>query len=367
MIGSTHHWLPEADVGRASSRLWAIAFCSYKSRFGEIPIAVRELFQILACVPMILLIRQIAGAWMVRALCWLSFLFAVDTVRSAVAAGAPIDQVILLSETLIGMVAAGWLVRNTWRSCRELAGQAAIPLLRLVASLFILIFAAGLVGGIIGYVRLVSLLVSGALEAAVTALLLYAFVRVTSGLVAFALRVWPLRALRMVQRHRDLLEKRAYHLLLLVAIVSWVLRYLDHIGLLEPALSFGKAVLAARLERGAISISMGDILAFFLTVWAAYVLSAFIRLVLEEDIYPRTRITPGRSYATSSLLHYVVLAVGFVTAIALLGVDLSKITVLAGAFGVGFGDSSIDFELRAWTDEVRERDSNPDRSGRRCV
>jgi hypothetical protein len=34
----------------------------------EIPIAVRELFQILACVPMIFLIRQIAGAWMVRAL-----------------------------------------------------------------------------------------------------------------------------------------------------------------------------------------------------------------------------------------------------------------------------------------------------------
>ncbi len=118
---------------------------------AEIPIAVRELFQILACVPMILLMRQIAGAWMVRALCWLSFLFAVDTVRSAVAAGAPIDQVILLSETLIGMVVAGWLLGNTRRSCRELAGQAGIPLLRLGASVFLLIFAAGLVGGIIGY------------------------------------------------------------------------------------------------------------------------------------------------------------------------------------------------------------------------
>ena len=120
---------------------------------AEIPIAVRELFQILACVPMIFLMRQIAGAWMVRALCWLSFLFAVDTVRSAVAAGAPIDQVILLSETLIGMVVAGWLLGNTWRSCRELPGQAGIPLLRLGASLFLLIFAAGLVGGIIGYVQ----------------------------------------------------------------------------------------------------------------------------------------------------------------------------------------------------------------------
>jgi potassium-dependent mechanosensitive channel len=129
----------------------------------------------------------------------------------------------------------------------------------------------------------------------------------------------------------------------LAALIGLVVRYLDHIGLLDPALSFGKTMLTSRLERGAMRISIGDILTFLLTVWAAYLLSAFIRFVLEEDVYPRTRITPGRSYATSSLLHYVVLALGFVTAIALLGVDLSKITALAGAFsvGIGFGLQSI--------------------------
>ena len=64
---------------------------------------------------------------------------------------------------------------------------------------------------------------------------------------------------------------------------------------------------------------------------------------LEEDVYPRARITPGRSYATSSLLYYVILAVGFVAVIGVLGVDLSKVTVLAGAFSVsiGFGLQSV--------------------------
>jgi potassium-dependent mechanosensitive channel len=155
--------------------------------------------------------------------------------------------------------------------------------------------------------------------------------------IASALRVWPLGALRMVRHHRHVLERRAYFFLLCAAIASWVLRYLDHVGFLGPALSFGKTILTSKLERGAISISIDDILTFLLTVWAAYLLSAFIRFVLEEDVYPRTRITPGRSYATSSLLHYVVLAVGLVAAIALMGVDLSKITVLAGAFSVGIG------------------------------
>ena len=128
-----------------------------------------------------------------------------------------------------------------------------------------------------------------------------------------------------------------------MAFASWVLRYLDHVGLLESALSLGQTVLAARLQRGALNISLGDVLAFLLTVWAAYLLSAFIRFVPEEDVYPRARVTPGGSYAASSLVHYVILALGFVVAIGVLGVDLSKDHVLAGAFsvGIGFGLQSV--------------------------
>jgi small-conductance mechanosensitive channel len=96
-------------------------------------------------------------------------------------------------------------------------------------------------------------------------------------------------------------------------------------------------LLSTRLEKGSISISIGDIGAFFLTVFGAYLLSRFLRFVLEEDIYPRTGIATGRSYAVSSLLNYTIIAVGFVLAIGFLGVDMTKMTVLAGAFGVGIG------------------------------
>jgi hypothetical protein len=179
-----------------------------------IPISVRELFQILACVPIILLIRPVAGAWALRGLYSLSFFFAMDTVRTAFAEGTPLDQAILLFEALAGILVSGWLLVNTWQARGELSGQAGLSILRLGASVFLPIFIVGLVGGIIGYVSLASLLVSGSLAAAITAPFLYASVLVVSGLVAFALRVWPLRTLRMVQHHRNILEKRVYRFLL---------------------------------------------------------------------------------------------------------------------------------------------------------
>jgi small-conductance mechanosensitive channel len=122
-----------------------------------------------------------------------------------------------------------------------------------------------------------------------------------------------------------------------VAVVAWLTRYLDYLGLFDPAWSAAQAFFSTRLERGSISTSVGDIGAFFLTLLAAYLLSAFIRFVLEEDVYSRARIATGQSYAVSSLLNYAILTVGFIVALGVLGMDLTKITVLAGAFGVGIG------------------------------
>src|SRR5262245_15220876 len=89
--------------------------------------------------------------------------------------------------------------------------------------------------------------------------------------------------------------------------------------------------------RGSIEISVGNIVEFLLTLWLAYVISAFIRFVLREDVFPRSHLTRGISYAISSLLNYVIVAFGLLLALGALGLDLTKVTVLAGAFGVGIG------------------------------
>ena len=69
----------------------------------------------------------------------------------------------------------------------------------------------------------------------------------------------------------------------------------------------------------------------------ASLFSAFVRFVLDEDVFPRLHLTRGKSYAITSILHYLILACGFTAALAVLGVDLGKLSVLTGALGVGIG------------------------------
>ena len=182
------------------------------------------------------------------------------------------------------------------------------------------------------------LLASGVLASARLALTLNAAVRVIVGMAAFALRVRPLGLLQMVHHQREVLERRTHHVLVWAAIIARVARTLDHVGLFQP----GDVLRASgpRREAGAgldPDHRRATSSEFVLTVWLAYLVSAFIRFVLREDVYPHTRLTRGMSYAISSLLNYVIIALGFLLALGALGLDLTKVTVLAGAFGVGIG------------------------------
>jgi potassium-dependent mechanosensitive channel len=309
---------------------------------SPVPITVKRLFRIAALVPIIVLTRRVVSPIVVPAIYALAILFATDTVRQAIASADLMGQGILVLEAIAGIVVLGWLcVYGAHRAARGL-GQTS-SLRRVVAAFSIFALAVGLVAAVFGYMRLARLTIPGVLVGGALALELYAAVQVATGLVAYAFRVWPLGLLNMVQHHGDLLERRIYKLFFWLAVAAWLTRYLDYVGLFDPAWSMVQAFLATRLERGSISTSVGDIVAFFLTVLAAYLLSAFIRFALEEDVYSRTRIATGQSYAVSSLLNYGILTIGFVVALGVLGMDLTKITVLASAFsvGIGFGLQSV--------------------------
>jgi small-conductance mechanosensitive channel len=338
-------WQTAGEAGSSALRVFQhpaaaallITLIIATSPFAQIPLTVREVFQIVELLPMLLLTRPVVAAPVVPGLYALGGLFTLDTVLQALAGTPRLGQVLLVGETLLGLRAAWWMLGHLRRAPGVTTRSSGVLVLRLGTWLFLLTCAAGLVVSSLGYGRLARLVTSGILAGGVVALTLAASVQVISGVLACAMRVWPLQALHLVQHHRDRLERRLSRVLVWIAMLGWVVRYLHYVGLLEPVLASGHAVLAAKLERGTISLSVGDVLAFGLTVLGAYLLSACLRFVLDEDVYPRMRIAPGQSYAVSSLLHYIILVFGFVVGLGLLGVDMTRMTVLVGAFGVGIG------------------------------
>lgn len=332
-----------AVIATVTDYPWAAAFIGSlliaTSPYSPAPPTIRNLFSLLALAAMIRLIKPVVDKRVIPGLYTLGFLLTIDTARHIFTGALFFDQAMVVLEALSGVAVLAWslVYGNLHRAFSQETGSARLHTFRAGAILVLIFLCAGFLAGILGYMRMARLLVSGILIGGAHALTLFVSVKILCAVTAFGLRVRPLRLLRMVQHHRDLLEHRTHRVLIWFAFVGWSIRVLDYVGMLQPVLSLAKTVLAVKLERGSISLSLEDILAFILTVWAAHLLSVFIRFVLQEDVYARKKVSQGIAYATSRLIHYLILAVGFVLGMGVLGVDLTKVTVLLGAFGVGIG------------------------------
>ena len=206
-----------------------------------------------------------------------------------------------------------------------------------------MVFGVAFVVGALGYVNLANLASSAVLRSAYVAIVLYAGIRIVDGLIQILMQVRPLVLLGIVRRHGPMLGRRASLALQWVAVLIWLSLTVQSLGLGETLSEMMVRMLGSTLTLGSIHLSLGQVLACVITVWASFLFSSFIRFLLEEDIYERFQITRGLPYAISTLLHYVVLLVGFFIGVAVIGVDMTKVTILAGAFtvGVGFGLQNI--------------------------
>ncbi len=308
--------------------------------FSPTPLGVKQIFAALALIPMILLARPVVPPSLIPSLYALGALFALDTLRHAFAGVPPlVGQIIILVESVVGSLFLTQLLYHTRppRGPGEKSGSGWRPFWWQIGTLVLLGFIIGGLASLFGYMRLARITTPAILVGSADALWLYATVEVAGAVSAYILRVWPLRTLRMVRNHRELLEARAIQLLVVMAVLTWCSRYLDYLGLWDPAASFVEGLLTAQFHLGSFSTSAGDVLAFFLTLVIAYLVSALLRFILAEEIYPRTGVAAGVSYAASSVVHYAIVTVAFLLALGLLGVTLTQMTVLAGALGVGIG------------------------------
>lgn len=85
------------------------------------------------------------------------------------------------------------------------------------------------------------------------------------------------------------------------------------------------------------SLTIGQLLLFLLVILLTLLLSRSIRAALKKLKKKENAITNAQVYALGRFIHYAILVTGFVIAVSFLGIDLSKLAIVAGALGIGIG------------------------------
>jgi small-conductance mechanosensitive channel len=206
-------------------------------------------------------------------------------------------------------------------------------LVQVVLLTLLLIFGAS-VFGYAGVARMLSALV---VTAPGFALVFAALARVLDQAFAGLLATPLARSFRSVRERGDAIL-HALHLV--VVVFCWatgVLAFTLAHSALDDLLRAGNFVANASVSAGELTITFSAILSAVLVVGVTWLVTKVVRFLLDYEILPRLNLRTGVPVAISTIVGYVLVVTGFVLATAALGIDLTKVTLLAGALGIGVG------------------------------
>lgn len=308
------------------------------SIYPQAPRLFHAILETVALIPAVVILRRLLDRNLAPILNALVIMYFVDQLRVVAASLSELARVLFLGQMLGVSLFLFWLLRS--RNLRKATAATNVRFsqaIRAIAKIGLVFLPAAFLANVFGYVNLANLLCMSFLRSVYIAALLYTAIRILEELITIALQVRPLSSLRVVSLHRSMLQRRACRVLEFLAILFWLNLMLNFFGLLTPLMATIRAALSASIAIGSLKISLGGSLAFLIAVWASFLVSRFLRFLLEEDVYDHFHLTRGIPHAISTLLHYVILLVGFFIALGAIGIDLTKITIIAGAFSVGIG------------------------------
>lgn len=304
------------------------------------PPAALQHFAVLIGLPAALtVLRPLLDTRLMRACFAFTVFFLVDLARLVLHLPPAIEQptlilemaaasgVMLWASSALATATGSFVVHSHWM---HKAGRRL-----LIAGAFATGFAS--LAAVLGYLELADFVGGGALSVAYLAIGVLAFRVAAGSAIWLALVESPLKLLRTVDRNRARMEAGLSRALEVASLGIWIAVALQTFELLDPAIELVTSMLGAELKVGALSVSVGRVLGFFAVVGIAWLMSRIVIFALEEDVYPRMALARGVPYAVSTMIRYGLLLAGFFAALATVGLDLTRLTVLVSAFGLGLG------------------------------
>jgi small-conductance mechanosensitive channel len=238
--------------------------------------------------------------------------------------------------SFVGIALAAWLIHPARISRLQPPLQNTSPVIIGARAALVLIIIS-LLANVFGYVALSRVLRSGAILSTFFAVIMYTAFVATSALFSF---FWQTRGapwLSSIRSYGDGVMKWGSRLLSVIAFAIWLYATLDFFAIRESVVGALSSVLTKPIKLGAVNFSLGDVLTFVLIFVLGVIIANIIRVILRADLLERLPLKHGIPYAISTIIYYLLLLAVFLFSLAAAGVELSRFTLLTGAFGVGAG------------------------------
>jgi len=304
--------------------------------YPQAPNLIFKLTQIMSLIPVLRLLPVLYVTRIRQMLLTFIGIYFLNLIYVLSSEQALIHRLFLLLITILSILFLIWIIRQKRLESIESDNRLAKFGLFII-TLFSIFLAISIFSNFIGNVSLASLLTTASLTSIYAAFIFLTGSLVVIGLLNLIFSTKFAHYSRIVRVHPQKIREKISKFIYFIASLFWIYLTLRDFAISEFIYDWLDTIISERLQIGSVDISLGDILVFFLAIYASVLISRFIRFVLEEDVLVRMKLPRGVSAAISMLTNYAIIGLGLMIAFSVAGIELDKFAIMLGALGVGIG------------------------------
>lgn len=231
-----------------------------------------------------------------------------------------------------------------WIAIRRILPFVVYPhLIKTAHWIFIVLNAFAIICNVTGRLSLSKILSTSAIFGLVQIILLTVFV----DCVLEGLKLQTLKS-RLVaeQEHRhaianrvnlfDKMQKGLYHILMFVALVTWVVAFAINLNVYDPLYTLATRIWDHTVKFGSVQFQIGNVLLFIFILYLSNVLQKYIGFLYDTGT-SQPAPHAGKKGSRLVMIRLILIIAGFLIAIVASGLPVDRITIVLGALGVGIG------------------------------
>lgn len=270
-------------------------------------------------------------SWKRQFVYWLIIIYIVTEFMIAVGLPLPLLRLYTVLIALVGLLFCWrWAVESVRNKDSILYTWS----LRLVSFYFVFVIVAEVWGKKVYFKYSFSYL----LRSTAIVLLFTLFIRIIHGALEWLFRNSSFQRVAVLYGDADATIHRAR---LFIDVVIWGLVVLPAIimiwGVYDTIGEAAKGMLALGFNLGSQRISVGLVIVSIGIIYGSFLVSWIFQRLLMSEVLTGPKVERGVRHSMARLVHYVLIFIGFLLAISTLGFDVTKLTIVLGALGVGIG------------------------------
>jgi len=302
------------------------------------PIFISKIISLLILISLMIAMKDYYNVYSKRIIVSLTVLIILNNFEIFAWYFGSYSRLYLLLETSIALILTILYILPRYLQKNDIKNPTTLDKFsKILIPIIFILFLVSFLGNIIGYVNLSIYTIKLGVYLGTITIIVFGFYRIINSIIQASINVLNIYLPNIVTKYETIIINKSKNINTYTMIAIWVITILEVSEFSNYTDAAVISFFTNPITIGKLVFSLNSLILFLVVIYVSYLLTVFTKQILEKEILSKGNFNRGIPAAISLTIRTFIVFFGTIVALSVTGMDLSKISIIAGALSVGIG------------------------------